>query len=71
VTSQTIEITVNGDRLEFSAEQTVQALLSHLRLVPDRVAVELNKRIVPKAEWRTTQIESGATIEIVQFVGGG
>ena len=32
---------------------------------------ELDREIVKRELWRTTQFDSGAEIEIVQFVGGG
>ena len=46
-------------------------LLVNLGVDPERVAVELNRTIVRQAEWRERKVEGGATVEIVQFVGGG
>jgi thiamine biosynthesis protein ThiS len=46
-------------------------LLHHIGVQDDRVAVELDRQIVRRSEWETTQIRAGASIEIVQFVGGG
>jgi sulfur carrier protein len=37
----------------------------------DRVAVELNREIVPRAQWDDTQLHDGDRLEIVHFVGGG
>jgi thiamine biosynthesis protein ThiS len=50
---------------------TVRKLLGFLNVKADRVAVELNRSIVRKADWEATVVASGAQIEIVQFVGGG
>lgn len=50
---------------------TVRTLLVHLDVIPDRVAVELNRRIVRQPEWDSIEVGDGAEIEIVQFVGGG
>ena len=36
-----------------------------------RVAVECNGCIVPKAQYGTTILRDGDTVEIVSFVGGG
>lgn len=36
-----------------------------------RIAVERNGEIVPKAQYETTWLCDGDTIEIVSFVGGG
>jgi thiamine biosynthesis protein ThiS len=38
---------------------------------PDRVAVELNRDLVPRDRWPSTQLENGDKLEIVHFVGGG
>ena len=38
---------------------------------PDRVAVELNRDIVPARRWAETTLNEGDRLEIVHFVGGG
>jgi sulfur carrier protein len=42
-----------------------------LSVDPARVAVELNRTIVARKDWDKTRVGAGATLEIVQFVGGG
>ena len=37
----------------------------------DRVAVELNRDIVPRDRWAETALNEGDRLEIVHFVGGG
>jgi sulfur carrier protein len=37
----------------------------------DRIAVELNLEIVPRAQWESVQLKDGDRLEIVHFVGGG
>jgi sulfur carrier protein len=37
----------------------------------DRVAVELNRAIVPRDQWAATGLSDGDRLEIVHFVGGG
>lgn len=69
--SQTIEITVNGEPTFVPEGQNIEALLKQLGVQPDRVAVELNRRIVGKRDWAATAIRNGAELEIVEFVGGG
>jgi thiamine biosynthesis protein ThiS len=64
-------ITVNGEQRQFEAGTTLREVIGALGLDPERVAVELNRKIVKKDLWTTTPIESGAEIEIAQFVGGG
>jgi thiamine biosynthesis protein ThiS len=71
VQSQLIEIVVNGELRRVAPELTIDRLLEHLDLPSDRLAVELDKRIISKRDWPATRINAGATLEIVQFVGGG
>ena len=47
------------------------ALLEERGLRSDRVAVERNGAIVPRAEFAATVLEAGDRLEIVRFVGGG
>jgi thiamine biosynthesis protein ThiS len=66
-----IPILLNGQFAEVPAGLSVAALLDHLGIEPSRVAVELNRQIVRKPAWTTAQVQDGAQVEIVQFVGGG
>ena len=70
-TSQLLEISVNGEIRAVPTGLTVRNLLLHMDIIPDRVAVELNRRIVRQPDWDSTVVEAGAQVEIVQFVGGG
>jgi thiamine biosynthesis protein ThiS len=66
-----IEIFVNGSTHATGPRQTVLGLLQELGLDPARVAVELDRSIVKQARWAKTELDNGARLEIVQFVGGG
>jgi len=66
-----IEIVVNGEPQAATEGQTVLGLLQHLQIDPERVAVELDRRIVKPPLWGQTLLRDGAQVEIVQFVGGG
>jgi len=52
-------------------DQTLAQILAFLEILPDRVAVELNRGIVRRPEWDQTMVGPGDALEIVQFVGGG
>ncbi len=65
-----MNLTINGERRE-SAADTLSALVEHLGMKPDRVAIELNREIVPRGRWPETKLHDGDQLEIVQFVGGG
>jgi len=66
-----IQIVVNGQSETVPQGITVLELLNRLSLDPQRVAVELDRRIVKAPKWAETALEAGARLEIVQFVGGG
>jgi thiamine biosynthesis protein ThiS len=66
-----IEIMVNGDRRRIEEGHTLLSLLRELELDPERVAIELDRRIVKQPNWGGTVLQPGAQLEIVQFVGGG
>jgi thiamine biosynthesis protein ThiS len=70
-TTKQIEIVVNGRVQLAPAGCTLVELLAWLEVDPARVAVELNRSIVQRPEWDRTTVGPGATLEIVQFVGGG
>jgi thiamine biosynthesis protein ThiS len=65
-----MNITINGESRVVSAE-TLSALVEQLGMRADRVAVELNRDIVPRDRWAETPLHNGDTLEIVHFVGGG
>ena len=69
--TKTIQVVLNGEPRRVPQGFHVQALLEHLAIDPAKVAVELNRAIVRKQDWRTTAVEEGAAIEVVWFVGGG
>ena len=69
--TKTIEVVVNGRPQRVPEGLDVARLLAWLGIDPSRVAVELNREIVRKTEWRTAMVGDGAEIEIVWFVGGG
>jgi sulfur carrier protein len=64
-------ITLNGDPFPLPADTPLTALLDRLNMRRGRVAVEINRRIVPKAQYDATIVRAGDHVEIVNFVGGG
>ncbi|MEX1026141.1 MAG: sulfur carrier protein ThiS [Planctomycetota bacterium] len=66
-----IALTVNGQRREFAAGTTVSALLQQLGLTSERVAVERNQALVPRAQHAATALEQDDVVEVVTLVGGG
>ena len=66
-----VAVRVNGEPQSVTEGATVLDLLAQLGLEPERVAIELDRRIVKRAEWEGRVLGEGAELEIVQFVGGG
>ena len=66
-----ISIVLNGEARTAPEGQTILGLLRELGIDPERVAVELDRRIVKQPRWAETELRAGAEVEIVQFVGGG
>jgi len=64
-------VTVNGDTIATKDGGNVADLLEQLQIPRERVAVEVNLDIVPKARYDSHALADGDRIEIVQFVGGG
>jgi sulfur carrier protein len=66
---------INGEETTTEAalggNPTLASLIESLNMKPDRVAVELNREIVPRDRWPQTLLKDGDRIEIVHFVGGG
>jgi len=66
-----VSIVMNGETRTARAGDTIFDLVRALDLDPERLAIELDRRIVKRAQWTTTVLPAGAILEIVQFVGGG
>ena len=66
-----MRILLNGEQAETADGATVETLLQQLGISRERVAVELNADIVPKAGYEKQLLSDGDKIEIVHFVGGG
>ena len=67
----TIQIQLNGREREIAAACTVAGLIEELGLLPEQVAVELNKDLVTRAERAETTLSEGDQVELVTLVGGG
>ena len=64
-------ITVNGEEMTIESVPTLETLLTLMEISLKGCAVELNREIVPKREYASTNISEGDTLEIIQMVGGG
>jgi len=62
---------VNGKVSELDGTMTIKELIIDSGYREDRVAVELNGRIVPRSEYDNVFLSEDDRVEIVGFVGGG
>lgn len=72
--AQAVTIKLNGSEKQFEdlgEEPTVAGLVAFLGFRADRVALERNGEIVPRADWPVTPLTDGDQVELVHFVGGG
>ena len=51
-----MKLIINGEDREFNSISTLSDLLVQLGMKPDRVAVELNRELVPRDRWPSTQL---------------
>jgi sulfur carrier protein len=69
--SKCMKLTINGEPRDFDSPLSLSALVQEMGMKQDRVAIERNRDIVPRAQWDDTQLTDGDQLEIVHFVGGG
>jgi sulfur carrier protein len=70
-TSDPITIRLNGESCVVESGERLVALLERMGARSGRVAVELNREIVPKAEYENVVLRDGDELEVINFVGGG
>lgn len=63
-------IRINGENVELQ-EISLENYLTDAGYQRERIAVECNGAIVPKAEYGIRKLKDGDVLEIVSFVGGG
>jgi len=65
-----MNVTVNGEPRDLPTGETIRTLVARYNLTPDKVAIELNRRLL-RSERYDTPLNEGDEVEIVTFVGGG
>lgn len=65
-----MQIVLNGKPFEIKENATVDDLLQELDL-EGKLAVEINREIIPRSSFQSRPIRSGDEIEIVHAIGGG
>jgi thiamine biosynthesis protein ThiS len=71
VMADELVLVVNGEARKFAGPLSVAGLVAALRLDVRKVAVELNREIVPRSTYAAVALRGGDVLEIVHFIGGG
>lgn len=63
-------VKINGEMCSEDG-RSIAEMLADMGYSEKRVAVEINEQIVPKADYSSTFLKDGDSVEVVRFVGGG
>tara|TARA_B100000161_G_C33186355_1_gene253788 strand:- start:255 stop:473 length:219 start_codon:yes stop_codon:yes gene_type:complete len=66
-----IKITVNGKQMQVIPNFSIKSLIEILKIPLNKIAIELNKKIIDKKRISKIYLKKGDKIEIVHFIGGG
>lgn len=66
-----IEVTINGEVQQLPANLSLGQWLADQGLGNRRLAVELNRQVIPRSQFPTLYLQSGDNLEIVHAIGGG
>ncbi len=66
-----IKIKVNGKKIIFDNNTSIKKLTKQLKIPINKVAIELNKKILDKKKLKKIKLNNDDKIEIVHFIGGG
>jgi len=67
----TLSITVNGELRQAPDGTTVRRLVEQLQLDGRRIAVAIDRDVVPRSEYALRRLRDGDRVEILEAVGGG
>ena len=66
-----MRIVLNGESRDVPEACSVASLLAELQIRGDRVAVEVNLKIVDRRTFEGTALQDGDRVEVIGFIGGG
>lgn len=66
-----ITIALNGNDRQLDNNSNITQLLDILDLGEKRLAVEVNKQIIPRSDFSSFTLNEQDNVEIVQAIGGG
>ncbi len=69
--SNRVKIVLNGQEKNFTTPITIEGLLNDMGLGERRVAVEVNREIVPRSRHGEFKLKDSDRVEVVFAIGGG
>jgi sulfur carrier protein len=66
-----MEIVINGEKRQVSEGYTAADLVADMQLAGKRVAMEINREILPRSEYGHYIFQPGDQVEVVHAIGGG
>ena len=66
-----IKITLNGKQIQVIPNLSLKNLITKLKIPLNKIAIELNKKIIDKKRISKINLQKDDKIEIVHFIGGG
>ena len=66
-----IKINLNGKTLSLNEGTSVYKVIRKIKLKPNKIAIELNRKIINKKNMNKIFLKNKDKIEIVHFIGGG
>lgn len=66
-----MKVVVNGQPRKVRDGASIADLVRELGLEGKPIAVEVNRRVIPRGEHGETRLADGDRVEVVHFVGGG
>ena len=65
------KIQLNGKKVTIKPKTTIYELLKKFKLNNKKVAIEHNKIIVPRSNYKKKYLRNNDKLEVVHFIGGG
>jgi len=66
-----VKILVNGEKISLPEDSSIEGLIVHLGYQNQRIAIEINKSIIPKSNHSSFLLQDLDKVEIINAVGGG
>jgi sulfur carrier protein len=66
-----LDIELNGAAHRLPAESSLHDLVESLGLAGQKLALAVNRQVVPRERWRDTLLSARDRVDVVRAIGGG